>query len=445
MKKTLNAFVMMLALGLSGCGYVIGNSVPAVDVGQGWDNGAAVSGTAAALPAQWWVLFGSDDLNALEKRAMARNLTVAQALEEVTQARAQLTIARAGQLPSLSASANASTGLNDGSGAILSSVGVDLAYQVDLWGGNRAAKVAARDALDAATFGAEATRLTVQGTVATSYISLLSLRERVALAQESVAMVSDTLGLLQQQYDAGAISAIELAQQQTLLAQTRASLANLQNQQAAAKTALAVLLGYVPSAMPAVDGKLAMLAVPEIAADTPAAVLRRRPDVRQAEANLRAADADVAVAQANLFPQLNLSLSALEKIDPSSFAVTAGAGLLQPIFEGGSLRARVLISESQRRALVAAYTDSVLTALKEVEDALSGARAAGVQVEQQNAARAAAEQSFRLSRQKFEAGALDMPTLLDSERSLISARDSLLSAMASELNASVQVILALGG
>lgn len=440
--------VLTMALALSSCGWVGSYENPDFGLGATWLETQAVSSTSPRVE-QWWTLYGNAELNAMMQQALAGNTDLAAALQRVKQARSQVTVASAALLPSANVGASANRNVKGGNGDIAASAtsaNGTLSYGFDVWGGNLASRRAAKARLDASTFAAQATRLTLTGEVAQAYFNQLALRERVALQEQSLAQSDDILKIVQARFDAGAASELDLAQQKTQVAQTQASVASLKQQVESNLTALAVLLGEQPvTARMPMMGSISMTTMPLALVETPAVVMMQRPDVQQAEANLRAAHADVDVARAALFPQLSVSLNALQGIDPGGLAVSVGASVLQPIFEGGKLRAQVNISTAQEQELLQTYKGVVLAALKQVEDAVAGVNTAQARLGQLQEAADNARKSADFSRQQFDAGAMDMQTLLDAQRTLLSANDALAQAKADALNAGVTLLLALGG
>lgn len=435
--------VLLLALG--GCTLSPSYQTPQIETGNTWQTEVGATIAQPDVPANWWTLYQNPALTQLVETALANNTNVQAAAARVTQARAQLTIATAPLLPSANASLNASDNLSDGSGAINSSARGSIGYELDLFGGNRAAREASRQSLRGTEYAEQATRLAVAGDTATGYFALLTLTERVRLAEESLAKISETFALTQQRFNAGVASGLDVAQQQTQLASTQASIANLRQQRQAAQNALAILTGSAPNLFNTPAGTLAETTLPVVAPQTPAAVILQRPDIQQAEASLRGANANIGVARANLFPQLNLSLDALLGIDPATTAITAGAGLAQTIFAGGSRWANVTVSQARREELIATYRGTVLAGFGEVENALSALNTATIRKTQLQTSQQAAQKAEELSRQRFNVGAIDMLTLLDSQRSLLSANDGLAQAENDYATATVQLIRALGG
>jgi NodT family efflux transporter outer membrane factor (OMF) lipoprotein len=437
-------FTLMMALSLSGCGWVSFYDKPDLGLSGNWREVQAVSSTAPRVE-QWWTLYDNDELNGMMQQALAGNTDLAAALQRVKQARSQVTVAGAALLPSVSVGAGADKNIKGGNGDITASANGTVSYGFDLWGGNVASKRAAKSSLDASTFAAKATRLTLTGEVAQTYFNQLALRERVVMQEQSLLQSQGILKIVQARFDAGAASGLDLAQQKTQVAQTQASVASLKQSVESNLTALAVLLGEQPVSVTMPRGSISATTIPLALVEAPAIVMMQRPDVQQAEANLRTAHANVDVARAALFPQLSASLNAVQGIGPGGLAASIGASVLQPIFEGGRLRAEVTISKAEEEELLQTYKGVVLAALKQVEDAVVGVNTAQARLGQLQEAADNARKSADLSRQQFDVGSVDMQTLLDAQRTLLSANDALAQAKADALNASVILILAVGG
>lgn len=437
-------FILIMALALSSCGWVSFYDKPDLGLSDSWREAAAVSSTAPRVE-QWWTLYKNDELDGMMQQALAGNTDLAAAMQRVKQARSQVTVAGASLYPQVDAGASAGKSIKGGNGDVTASANGTVSYGFDLWGGDLASRRAAKSSLEATTFAAQATRLTLTGDVAQTYFNQLALRERVAMQEESLAQSQEILKIVQARFDAGAISGLELAQQKTQVAQTQANVASLKQSVETNLSALAVLLGEAPVSMTMPEGTISGTVLPVALVEAPATVLMQRPDVQQAEANLRTAHANVDVARAAMFPQLSVSLRAVQGIDPGGLAADLGANLLAPIFEGGRLRAEVTISKAQQEEILQEYKGVVLNALKQVEDAVVGMNTAQARLAQLQEAAENARISADLARQQFDAGAVDMQALLDAQRTVLSANDSLAQAKVDALDASVVLILAVGG
>ena len=329
---------------------------------------------------------------------------------------------------------------------------MDGQWVVDLFGATRRGVEASRASLEAAGFRKSDLAAATAAETARTYFDLITTCERIRIARETLTAQDNNLEIARFRFQAGLASALDVEQARAQRAVTAASVPALERSEATLRYRLAVLTGSAPGT---IDGQLDGLAtIPTLTqparADAPANVLRRRPDVRAAERSLAAATALIGAAKARLYPSLTLSgtlgssaltLGGLGDIFSDSLA----ASLVQPLFEGGALRSAVLQREASADEAFAAYRLTVLRALEEVENALTARNAASVRLglltEQVDAASAAAA----LARESYRAGLTDFQRLLETERSLLSARDGLALAQGDAASADVQLFLALGG
>lgn len=411
---------------------------------------AADGAPSAAQPvaAQWWQRFGSAELDQLMAEALATNHDLAAALLRIEQSRASARAARANLLPTVNGGASASTSRNDGQTSDSSGATLSASYELDLWGANAATAAAGRARFDASGYNANAVALVLQGDVASNYFQILSLKDRLALTQENRAAAIELLRLVQLRYDNGGANALELAQQRTTLLNIEASLPSLCLSLEQTHHALAVLLGRAPGGFTVTATTLAGITLPEIAVGTPASLLLQRPDIKASERSLIAANADIGVARAALLPSVSLSASAgLNGLitSGSSTVLSLAASLSQAIFNGGRLQAQVTIAEAQQRELVESYAQTVLLALKDVEDNLV---AVGTNQQRSVLLKQATEQArlaYSLARIRYDAGADDLLTLLDAQRTRLSSEDGLVQAALAQQTAAIGLFKALGG
>lgn len=444
MKKTFA--LLAITTSLSACSLVPEYMRPDIAMPDHWKGAEAPLNTAATVDNAWWTGFNSAELNALEAEALEHNNDLRAALARIEQLRAALTIAGAPLLPELNASGNATRSDTNNSRSDDSfRAGLALSYEVDLFGRNRAQRDSARYDLNAGEFDREALALMVAGDVATGYFSVLTLHERLLIAQDNLSRAEDVFRIIEAQYNEGRISGLELSQQQVELASSRAQLSAIRNQTEQARNALAVLLGKAPQNLTLGADTLAGVVAPAVPLSLPAEVIARRPDIQSAEAGLRAVNADVGVARANLFPRLTLGADATALADPSGTATSLAASLIQPIFQGGALRAQVRLSEARQRELAEGYRKAVLVAFQEVENALAGVKAARERQEFFLQAAQQADKAYTIAKEQFEAGAIDFQTLLLTQRAQLSASDSFHQSKLELLSAHVQLFRALGG
>jgi NodT family efflux transporter outer membrane factor (OMF) lipoprotein len=398
----------------------------------------------------WWRAFRSQTLNRLVAEANSDNTDIAAALRRIDQSRAQLRIAGASLFPSIDASGSANFSRTKIRGSSPThdfdrSAEISLAYDFDIFGGNRAGVASARAIVVSRYYDHDAVQLAIQSEVAIAYMNMLLARERLRISDDTITNFEEVLRIADARLEAGAATSLDVTQQRSALATARAGRALFVQQVNNAENALAVLLGDAAGTVHANGTGIAALKVPRIDPGQPAAILYRRPDIKRVEAELIAANADIGVARAALFPSLTLDLSAAISANPVTTVLNAGSSLLAPIFQGGRLRAGVALSEAEKAEIVEIYRKTVLVALQEVEDALAAIRSAQRRVSELNTALNEARTAYRLSRERYEAGAIDFQTLLDAQRTLFNAEDSLVFARYDRLIAAVELIRALGG
>jgi len=407
---------------------------------------------APAELAEWWERFDDPLLARLIGEASEGNLDLAQAAARLIQAREALVQARAGLVPSVGASAGAGRDFGPGNDRTSFSAGADASWEVDLFGRiRRGIEASAADA-QSVYYDREALRVAIAAEVATNYIQARLAQERLALARDTLAIADDNLQIAGWRVEAGLVSSLDSEQARASRAQTAASIPNIENAFTSATFRLAVLTGRAPGAL---TGELSEARpIPrgpaDVAVGIPADTLRQRPDIRSAERSLAAQTARIGVAQAQLYPALRLS----GNIGTSAFslgglfeAISGGifSSLSQTLFDGGRLRSQVRSQQAATEGTLAAYRQSVLTALEDVENALLALRSARERQAQFTIALDAANNSAILARIQYRSGLTDFPQLLETERSLLSARDGLVGSRGDEALALVQLYRALGG
>ena len=414
--------------------------------------------SAQAGNVRWWDQFGDPELTRLELAGLAANLDIAQALSRLRQVREALIQARSAAVPTIAASGGytrtqaivAPAGTNLSGDSL--TLAADATYQVDLFGGRSRAIEAARADTDASRFAYGAVALTVQSSIADAYLQVRLQQVNLANAQLAQTNQADNLQIADWRRQAGLIGDLDVELARTQLAQTTAFIPQIQSSLNQAITALGVLLGREPGAL------RSELAAPQpipigpagLAVGIPADVLRQRPDVRSAERALAAATARIGVAEAALYPAL--SLGGTIGTGPGTFAnpfnlITgqAFANIAQTIFDGGRLRSLVRAQRGATDGAFAAYQQTVLTALEDVENALVALQSAHQRQAQFDLAQASATHSATLARQQYRSGLIDYAALLITENLLISARNGVAQARYDRAAALVQLYAALGG
>ena len=404
--------------------------------------------------ARWWTQYDTPQLSRLMAQARVGNLDLASAATRLLQADAQLRQTGATLLPSVDGSASGRRGGNSGDGNVSSGFNASLnaSYEIDFWGRNRAAVEAAAANLNASRYDLEALAITTDASVARSWFQLVENQARLQLARDNLAAAEQVLNIVEARYRFGADDSLAVSQQRALVAQLRANLPALEQQTLQLRNSLALLLGqgpdFVPGALPAMTD----ITVPEPGAGLPSELLNRRPDIRASEQHLLAANANLTAARAALYPSIQLTgsygaqSSALSDLvsnplNPWSLA----AGLTQPIFDGGRLRAQVEISEASQQEALIGYQRAILDALIDADTALGALQQARRQYQLQQAATAESKLAFELAQARYKAGAIDLQNLLDTQRSYFQSQDSLVQQRAAWLLATVDLYRALGG
>jgi outer membrane protein, multidrug efflux system len=421
---------------------------------------ALVPDVSVRWPARdWYRGFSSAELDELVAGASARNGDLAQARARVAQADARARIAGAAILPSVEADGNAvylAGRSSNGSAhetdwaALLSA-----SYEIDFWGKNHAASRSAQLGYMGSQAERDTIELTTLAGVADTYFELLALKERLAIAHQNFATAGDLLAVVRARFEAGAATPVELAAQTSAHDEAALAVADLAQRSKESEAALALLVGRAPEGFEIKGDALGSLAEPEVEPGLPAELLTRRPDLVQAEANLRAADADVEVARAAMLPSVSLTAAgglqnpalnaAVLALPGTGGTLALGGTLVQSIFDHGKLRAQRAEAESRRDELLAAYHTAVLAALGDTEKALSAIRHLDEARPYQTEALAEGERAFAGSKLRYEAGAGDYLTLLDAQRTLYQVRDQAVQYRLARLEARVALCKALGG
>lgn len=449
MKKTICIVSSIL---LVGCSQIPDYERPVVQTPSRWSDVQEQSPTLIAY--EWWRSFGSEYLNAMMDKALENNTDLRAGIQRIEQARASLKIAGASLLPSVDGTSGASRSKSNPASGNSSystslSAGVSVSYEVDLFGANRADIAAAEAGYQGSVFDQEVLKLSLMGDVATGYFTLLNLRERLDIADANLQNANEVLSIIEIKVREGAESDLERAQQQSAVSSSEAARASLEEQVKNAENALAVLIGEMPQMIVIERAQLDNLNVPDIAPGQPSSLLERRPDLRSAESDLLAANADIGAARAAFFPSITLGLSdsiaAAGFGDPTSTVLSLASSLAVPIFQGGSLKGGLEQANARQLELVETYRGNVLTAFQEVEDALAAVKAArsretSLQVAMDNARRA-----YDLSKARYDAGAIDFQTLLDTQNAQLSAEDSYAQAKLARMTAAINLYKALGG
>ena len=405
---------------------------------------------AVAPAAEWWRQLGSDELNLLLSIAMRDNPDVQIARERLISADESLRQARADRWPSVSVRAGASHKKDlDGSGEGFnsgSSLSFSAGYEVDLWA-RRASDIDSSELdYESQRIALRSVEMTLTGQVVQQYIALLAARESLGLARSNLAASQELERIMQVKFDAGAVSGVELAQQRNTTLSLVGRLAALETALHSEERALAYLVGVDELRLPELTMTLEELDLPQVARIQPASLLEQRPDIRQASIALWQAHADVWQAESSRWPSLSLSagLSAYDVISPTGWALSLGESLSMPLFDAGKIKAQIAQAESAERTARIQYRAIVTAAMLEALDALG-------ELDYQVKALANSEAVFennrrllRLATIRFDSGDTDFTSLLSAQRTFFSARDAMLSARQSHLQALAALYLTLG-
>ncbi|WP_095179477.1 efflux transporter outer membrane subunit [Pseudomonas sp. Irchel 3F6] len=412
---------------------------------------------------QWWTQFGSPELERLVEQARLGSYDLAAAVARVRQAEASATIAGAPLLPELKAGLNANRQkLIHGKGYSQLDVSpenrsldyydaeLSASYEIDFWGGKRAARDSAVFGVQASEFDRATVELTLLSGVANSYTQTLALREQARIAELNLANAQNVLHLVQTRFDAGSATALELAQQKSLVAEQQRRLPLVQQQAREALISLAALLGQPVQALPLPEQSFAQLHWPDIASGVPSDLLSRRPDIASAEARLAAAQADVTVARAAMLPKITLTASLGSGADLTADLLRTtfynlSSGLTAPIFNNGRLSAERDKAKARQDELLETYRGAIINGFADVEKALSSIRGLDEQRQWQSEELNQAQTAFDIAQSRYQAGAEDLLTVLQTQRTLYAAQDLNVQLRLSRLQASIALYKALGG
>ena len=455
MKQIAHLLIVLAAAGSAACataGAVAPPRPPASPAA--WSR--SVEGTTARVEdlSRWWERLGDAVLTGAIEQALQASPDVRSATARLRQARAQRDLAGANRQPFVSGSVSASGSKrsdSDASGSI--STGLDASWELDVFGRLSAALQAAQADLAATGEDLHNVQVSLAAEVAVNYVDLRGFQERLRIAEANLATQAETLQLTDWRAQAGLVSSVDVEQARANLAQTRAQIPSLQTSIEQAEHRLAVLAGLEPTAMKAGLEQRADIPVPPdaIAVGIPAETLRQRPDVRAAEQQVIAETARVAQAKAARYPSFSLRGSL--GTDTVSGALTGGTSVIaslvgsvvQTLFDAGRIRQQIAIQDAVQEQAVIAYEATVLTALEDVENALVSLEKSRERMAALETAVEAARNAAELARQQYTAGLADFQTVLDTQRSVLSAEDSLASTQASRTTALIQLYKALGG
>ena len=429
---------------------------PAPDLPPTFERAA---GPANWPSADWYRGFASQELDALIAEAVSHNFDVATARARVAQADARARQAHAGILPAIDANGSANYLAGRASGvnghetdwsALLSA-----SYEVDFWGRNHATADSAHYLAQAARADRDTVALTTLAGVADGYFNVLSLRERLTAARANLEAAHSLMDIVQARFGVGLGTPVEVASQRAALASAELAVPELERLDGEAVAGVALLLGRAPEGFHVDGAPLESLQEPAVAVGLPAELLRRRPDISSAEEQLAAAGADLTAARAALFPSLKLTAAggvqnpalnaAVLTLSGTGPTLNLGAALLQPLFNGGRLRAARAESEAKLDEAATAYRAAIVGALVDVENSLSAIQHLDAAREFQADALAQSQNAYEGARLRYQEGYGDFLTALEAQRTVFAMREQFSQYRLARLQALVSLCKALGG
>jgi outer membrane protein, multidrug efflux system len=467
-RLVLRRSLLVAALGLVGCAVGPSYRRPEPRSPAQWsrlDVSMTNAGAAGDL-SEWWRRLDDPLLSGLVDEALRQSLDLRKAQARLRESRARRAVAGAGRYPTLAASASASrtgsiastTGGGSGVGTTMTgnqfSASFDASWELDVFGGARRGVEAAVADEQSTEASLQDTRVSLVAEVARSYVEVRALQLRLGIARRNLASQTETLGLTEYRAKAGIVSTQDAEQARANREQTQAQIPLLETSLAEAEHRLDLLLGQPPGTLHArLAGGGPLPVVPaQIAVGIPAGTLRQRPDVRAAERRLAAETARVGVAEAARYPSFKLSASmTLDAMVQGATGNTVGlfysllGGIAAPIFQAGRLRAQVRAQDAVREQAHVAFEQAVLTALQDVENALSALARNRERADSLARAAEAARNAAGLARQRYGAGVIDFQSVLDTERTVLTVEDSLAGTRADGVYALIKLYKALGG
>ena len=446
----------------SGCILTTEMPDPALDVPKGYREAKLTSADAATPALDWWRGFRSNELTTLMEEAQTVNLDIAAAAARLVQADAQARIAGAALLPILNGggqetysrtSGSSASGLSIGGREVVNySASLSASYELDFWGKNREATRAAEETANANRFDRDVVALTTYAAVANAYFQVLAAQDRIRTAERNIASATRILDAIKARFKAGTGTDLDVAQEESVLANQRAAVPPLRQTLVQNINALATLVSRPPESLHVTGGSLNTIAAPRVTPGLPSELLTQRPDIRRQEADLASATANVANARAQLFPSIQLtgqggyqSSALVALFQPHATFFSLVGGLTQPIFDGGKLLSNLDLNKAKQDELLQTYRKTVVSAFADVDNALVSIRETTEKLRLQREVVAASRRAFQLAEQQLRAGTADIVTVLNTQLTLFQAEDALSQAQLARLLAFVSLYQALGG
>jgi multidrug efflux system outer membrane protein len=421
------------------------------------DNPQVQAQAASYADLPWWQVFQDPQLQELIRTALKQNYDLQLATERINAGRAQVAITRSSLFPQVQGNGNFSGG-QEGTFQTKSNFATltaDAAFQLDFFGKLRRATEASRAELLATEDARQTVILTLVSDVASDYFALLQLDLQLQITRETVKTQEDSVKLTTLRVQHGVATKLDVLQAQQVLDTANASIPDLERLIAQEEDAISILLGNYPQGVPRGRPLVEQFLPPEVPPGLPSTLLERRPDIREAEQIMVAANAEIGVAKAQFFPQISLTgsgggsfgrSSAFSSLMGSQLGIWSyGAQVSQPIFTGGALRGNLKLAESQHKQALIAYRQAIQQAFGDVSDALIGyEKLHQVRVRQEDTV-ADLQESVRLSNMRYTGGTTTYLEVLDGQRSLFNAELTLAQARGTEYQSLVQIYRALGG
>jgi NodT family efflux transporter outer membrane factor (OMF) lipoprotein len=458
--------VLCIVAGSAGCVLTQDIPDPALDIPQEYKpqgyKAARLTDPDAPPTLDWWRGFRSPELTDLMQEAQRVNLDVAAAVARFIQADAQARIAGAALLPNVNGNGSEAYSRTSGSSASGLSIGgrevvnytasISASYELDFWGKNRDAAQAAEETSIANRFDRDVIALTTLTSVANAYFQVLASQDRIRTAEHNIASATRILEAIKQRFKAGTGTDLDVAQEESVLANQKALIPPLRQTLALNINALATLVSRPPESVRVKGGSLDRISAPRVTPGLPSELLTQRPDIRRQEAQLASATANVGNARAQFFPSIQLtgqggyqSSSLVSLFQPHATFFSLVGGLTQPIFDGGRILGNFEFTKARQEELLQIYRKTVVSAFADVDNALVSIRETTTRLRLQREVVASSRRAFQLAEQQLQAGTADIVTVLNTQLTLFQAEDSLWQAQLARLLAYVSLYQALGG
>ncbi|MDT4741026.1 efflux transporter outer membrane subunit [Bradyrhizobium sp. WYCCWR 12699] len=410
----------------------------------------------------WWRGFRTAELTQLMEEAQTVNLDIAAAVARIVQADAQARQAGAALLPSVSTggsetysrtSGASSSGLSIGGREVVNySASLSASYQLDFWGQNRDALQTAQETANANRFDRDTVALTTLAAVANAYFQVLASQDRIRTSQRNIASAQRILDAVRERRKAGTGTDLDVAQQESVLANQKALVPPLRQTLDQNVNALAVLVSRPPESVRVLGGSLDRVAIPRVTPGLPSELLTQRPDIRRQEAQLASATANIGNARAQFFPTIQLtgnggyqSSALVSLFQPHAAFFQLVGSATQPIFDGGKILGNFELAKARQDELLQTYRKTIVQAFADVDNALFSIKQTTIKLQLQRDVVVASRRAFDLSEQQLRAGTADIVTVLNTQLTLFQAEDALSQAQLARLLAIVSLYQALGG